>query len=67
MSNNELIVRLCDLLRQCTDIIEAQSSLLSMHGIETFDGSLEKDRNDTLDAIASITNEIDPSADKKGE
>lgn len=66
MSNLEIIQSLCEMLGKAQQIIRDQAALLSMHGIETFDGNLEKERNAALDAIATITNEIDSPDGLKG-
>lgn len=48
MSMNQ---QLCDLLCRAAGIIRRQSVLLTMHGIETDDGQLEKDEFNILSEI----------------
>lgn len=51
MSNLQIIERLCGLLDGAQRIIQAQAALLAMHGIDTDDGALERDRAALLDDI----------------
>ena len=43
MSHLRVIERLEDMLRTALEIIDQQSALLAMHGIETEDGKLERE------------------------
>ena len=51
MSNLELIFRLCDLLDRAQQVIRRQASLLEEHGIETYDGEVERQREALLREI----------------
>lgn len=48
MSNLQIIERLCGLLDEAQGIIRAQAALLAMHGIETDDSVLERERAQLL-------------------
>ncbi len=51
MSNLQIIERLCSLLNGAQKVIRDQAALLAMHGIDTDDGALERDRAALLDDI----------------
>lgn len=51
MSTLQTICRLCDLLDRAQQIIRQQAELLSMHGIETSDGEMERQRGKLLEEI----------------
>lgn len=55
MSNLELIQRLCCMLDAAQGIIQQQAEILSMHGIESVGGEVEKQRAALL---AEIENTI---------
>lgn len=51
MSNLEIIASLCSMLDEAQKIIRIQSEMLSAHGIETCDGSLENQRKNLMDRL----------------
>ncbi len=51
MSNLKLIEKLCNLLDHAQEIIREQAELLAMHGIETDDGGLERERTELLTEV----------------
>ena len=44
MTNLATIASLCNMLDEALEIIKAQAEILSAHGIETYGGRLEKQR-----------------------
>ncbi len=51
MSNLQIIERLCELLDGAQQIIRDRAALLEQYGIETDDGTLERERAALLDDI----------------
>lgn len=51
MSNIEIIASLCSMLDEAQKIIRLQAEILSAHGIETCDGSLENQRKNLMDRL----------------
>ncbi len=51
MSNLQIIERLCTMLDAAQEIIREQAELLAQHGIETDDGTLERERAKLLSDI----------------
>lgn len=48
MTNLATIAILCEMLDEALEIIKAQAEILSAHGIETYGGRLEKQRENLL-------------------
>ena len=49
MSNLEIIASLCNMLDEALEIIKVQAEILSAHGIETYSGRLEEQRQKLLE------------------
>ena len=48
MSNLEIIASLCKMLDEALEIIKVQAEILTAHGIETYSGRLEEQRQKLL-------------------
>ena len=49
MSNLEIIASLCNMLDEALEIIKVQAEILTAHGIETYSGRLEEQRQKLLE------------------
>ena len=64
MSNLEIIASLCNMLDEALEIIKVQAEILSAHGIETYSGRLEEQRQKLLEK-AEGAGEIAPTEEVK--
>ena len=51
MSNLQIIEKLCGMLDSAQEIIREQAALLSMHGIQSDTGDIERRRTELLEEI----------------